>query len=71
LLWSFVQMTQPCWRKARKINKNTNERTVVGLSVFDSPLLKSTGRRTAPTCFLHLFRKKGKTIKKFRKNLQN
>jgi len=40
LLWSFVQMTQPCWRKARKINKNTNERTVVGLSVFDSPLLK-------------------------------
>jgi len=34
-----VQMTQPCWRKARKINKNTNERTVVGLSVFDSPLL--------------------------------
>jgi len=39
-----VQMTQPCWRKARKINKNTNERTVVGLSVFDSPLLKSISR---------------------------
>ena len=32
-------MTQPCGRKARKINKNTNERTDVGLSAFDSPLL--------------------------------
>ncbi len=32
-------MTQPCDCKARKINKNTNERTGVGPSVFDSPLL--------------------------------
>ena len=32
-------MTQDCWRKPRKIRKNTNERTDVGLSWLDSPLL--------------------------------
>jgi len=54
LLWVFAQMTQPCWRKARKIRKNTNKRTAVGLSVFDSPQLKRTGasilRCPGPVC---------------------
>jgi len=33
-------MTRACWRKLRKIRKNTDKRTAVGLSVFDTPLLK-------------------------------
>ena len=35
--------------KARKIRKNTNERTAVGLSVFDSPQLKEDKKMATVT----------------------